>query len=383
MRTAILKVLPVALVLLALIACQPETVEVTRVVTETSVEEVEVTRVVEGETITEVQEVEVEVEVTREVVVTEEVEVEVEVPTEFTNIRVNMGYIPDVQYAPFYVGIEQGYFAQEGLNLVVDYSTEVDGIELLAAGEAQFATGSGDLLVQARGQGLPIQFVLRWYNGIPSAIVSLKESGIESPADLVGKTVGIPGFFGINYKSYLSMLAANDLSSEDVQLEAIGWTQVASVSEGLVDAAVVYSNNEPIQMIWGGSEVNIMELKEFNNFVPIGIMTSETLIQENPELVQGFVRAFLKSVKATLDDPEFALDAAMRAVGVFGWERAKAEMALGKSLEFWAVDDDQYGYFEVDTFDWTQDFLIAAGEMDNEIDTSLCFTNEFVANAQP
>lgn len=371
MRSAFPKALLVALLLLAIVACQPDTVEVTRVVTETQVQEVEVTRVVEGEAVTEIQ----EVEVTREV--------QVEVPAEFTNVRINMGYIPDVQYAPFYVGIEKGFFAEEGLNLVVDYSSEVDGIELLAAGEAQYAVGSGDLLVQARAQGLPIQYVLRWYNGIPSAIVSLKSSGIESPADLVGKTVGIPGFFGINYKSYLSMLTANNISPDDVQLEAIGWTQVASVSEGLVDAAVVYSNNEPIQLMWNGNEVNVIELNEYNNFVPIGIMTSESLIQENPESVQRFVRAFLKSQKATLDDPAFALDAAMRAVGVFGWERAKAEMALGKSLEFWAVEDGQYGYFDVETFDWTQDFLMAAGEMDTEIDTSLCFTNEFVANAQP
>jgi len=357
MRSAILKVLLVALVLLALVACQAETaetVEVTRVVTETQVQQVEVTR-----------------------------EVEVQVPVEFTNVRMNMGYIPDVQYAPFYVGIEKGYFAEEGLNLLLDYSSEVDGIELLASGEADFATGSGDNLVQARSQGLPLQFVLRWYNGIPSAIVSLKESGIETPADLVGKTVGIPGFFGINYKTYLAMLDANGLTTDDVTLEAIGWTQVASVSEGLIDAAVVYSNNEPIQLMWGGKEVNVLELNQYSNFIPIGIMANESTIQENPELVQRFVRAFLKSLKATLDDPTFALDAAVRAVGVAGWERGKAELALAKSFEFWAIENDEYGYYEVDTFDWTQDFLIAAGEMDNEIDTSLCFTNEFVANAQP
>ena len=328
------------------------------------------------------QEVEVIVIQEVEVIVTQEVIVEV--PAEISVVRVNMGYIPDVQYAPFYVGIEKGFFAEEGIELITDYSSEVDGISLLAAGETHFAVGSGDLTVQARSQGLPIKFVARWYNGIPSAIASPAESGIETPQDLVGKIVGIPGFFGINYKSYLSMLSANNLSADDVQLEAVGWSQVASLTEGLIDAAVVYSNNEPIQLIWNGMDVNVFELNEWNNFVPIGIMTSEQLIEENPELVQAFVRAFLRSLKATLDDPEFALDAAIRGVGVAGWERDKAGMALGKSLEFWALTDDgKYGYYDVDTFDWTQEFLLGAGEMDAAIDTSECFTNEFVENAQP
>ena len=338
----------------------------------------------EPETI--IKEVEVIVTQEVEVVVTQEVEVqvEVEVPAEITVVRVNMGYIPDVQYAPFYVGIEKGYFAEEGIQIITDYSSETDGIALLAAGEAQFAIGSGDLTVAARSQGLPVKFVARWYNGIPSAIVSPVASGIETPQDLVGKIVGIPGFFGINYKSYLSMLSANDLTSEDVQLEAVGWSQVASLTEGLIDAAVVYSNNEPVQLVWNGMEVNVMELRDWNEFVPIGIMTSEQMIAENPEVVQAFVRAFLRSLKATLDDPEFTLEAAVRAVGVAGWEKDKAGMALGKSLEFWSLTDDgKYGYYEVSPFDWTQEFLLAAGEIDTAIDTSECFTNEFVENAQP
>ncbi|MFQ5610578.1 MAG: ABC transporter substrate-binding protein [Anaerolineae bacterium] len=334
------------------------------------------------------KEVEVEKIVTKEVevekIVTQEVEVEVEVPADIAVVRINMGYIPDPQYAPFYVGVEKGYFAEEGIQIVTDYSTEVDGIELLAAGEADFATGSGDLLLQARSQGLPIVYVLRWYNGIPAAIFSLKEAGIDSPEDLKGKTVGIPGFFGINYKSWLAFLEANGLTSDDVTLEAIGFAQVASVSEGQVDAAVGYSNNEPVQMMVQGMDVNVIELAPYNNFVPIGIMTTETMIAERPEVVQGFVRAFLRSVKATLDDPDYALDAVVRAVQFSGGDaRPITQATLSKAMEFWTPVDGKFGYYDAETFEWSQEFLLAAGEMDTEIDVSQAFTNEFVENAQP
>lgn len=358
MRTVILKSMLVV-VILALVGCTPAVTPTPEVIRE-------------------------EVIVTKEVEVVVIQEVEVEVPADIEVISINMGYIPDVQYAPWYVGVEKGYFAQEGLQLVFDYSSEIDGIELLAAGEREFAIGAGDLSLLARSQGLPIKFVARWYNGIPAAIFSLKENGIETPQDLVGKTVGIPGFFGINYKSYLAMLDANGLTDEDVQLEAVGWAQVASVTEGVVDAAVGYSNNEPVQMMSDGIEVNVIELNEWNNFVPVGIMTNEKVIQERPEMVQALVRAFLRSHKDTLEDPDFALEAVIRAVQYTGGvNREKTKASLAKAIEFWTVEGDRYGFYEPETFEWSQDFLLAAGDMDNEIDVTEAFTNEFVENAQP
>lgn len=349
-----------AFLAILIVACggDPETIEVI------------VTQIVEvpGETI--------EVEVPGETI-------EVAVPAEVVSVRINMGYIPDVQYAPFYVGIEKGYFLDEGIILQMDYSSEVDGISLLAAGETQFATGAGDLVIQARSQGLPVKFVVRWYNGIPSSIFSLASAGIETPADLVGKTLGIPGFFGINYKSLLSMFAETGLTMEDVSVEDIGFTQVAAVSGGLVDAAVGYSNNEPHQMRFFGMEVNVIEMDAWGDFVPIGIMTSESIIADDPELVQAFVDAFLRSLQATIDDPAFALDAAMSGVGFATWNLAQTEMQLGASMGFWQVVDDELGYYSPATFEWTQNFLIESGEMDSEIDVTEAYTNEFVENATP
>jgi NitT/TauT family transport system substrate-binding protein len=370
---------------LVLAACQPQVVEVVKEVVVTQVVHEEVEVPVEVEKIVEV-EVEKVVEVEVEKVVEVEVEkvVEVEVPVEVQQVRVNMGYIPDVQFAPFYAGIEQGFFLDEGIAIVTDFSTEEDGYVLVGAGTIPFAIGAGDSLMQARSQGLPIVLVARWYNGIPSAIVSLADSGIETPADLVGKTLGMPGFYGILYKSTLAMLDANELTTDDVQMESIGWTQIAAVSEGLVDAAVVYANNEPTQMMWEGMDINVMELTSAGNFVPIGVHTSEDIIANNPELVEGFVRAFLKSVKFCVDNPDEALDASMRAVGVYGWERSKAEMALAASLKLWEPVDGIYGYYEEDPFIWSQDFLLSIGEMDESVDVTEAFTNDFVdAVGQP
>lgn len=357
-----LRTLPVVLVVaaLSLAACAPATPQVIR-----------------------------ETQIVRETqVVRETVEVPVEVtaqPQAVDVVRVSMGYIPNVQYAPWYVGLEKGYFAEEGIQLVLDYSMEADGIELVSSGEREFGIGSGDLLIQARGQGRPLVMVARWYNGVPAAIFSLKDKGITQPADLAGKTLGIPYPGGINYQCLLASLIANGVDPDEVNIQSVGYTQMAAVTGGMVDAATGYSMNEPVQLSVKGNELNVIETREWCPVAPIGLFTTEQLVQENPDLVQRLVRAFLRSVKATLDEPDFALEAVVSAVQFSGGDNRPATKAsLEKCLEFWATDGE-YGLYTAEQFESTQQLLVDLEQMEaaNEIDVSTAFINDFAQNAQP
>ena len=57
---------------------------------------------------------------------------------ELTHIRLPMGYIPNVQYAPFYAAVEKGFFAEVGLEIEFDYSFETDGVALVGANELPY-----------------------------------------------------------------------------------------------------------------------------------------------------------------------------------------------------------------------------------------------------
>ncbi len=116
-----------------------------------------------------------------------------------------MGYIPDPQYAPIYVAVDKGYFAEEGLAIEFDYSFETDGMALVGANELPFAIVGGDQVILARAQGLPVVYVLEWFQRYPIAVVSKAAAGIEQPADLVGRKVGLPGFFGASYVGYVGL----------------------------------------------------------------------------------------------------------------------------------------------------------------------------------
>lgn len=149
--------------------------------------------------------------------------------------------------------VEKGYFAAEGIQIDFDYKFETDGVKLVGANALPFAVVSGEQVVLARAQGLPVKYVAQWYHTFPVAVFSLASSGIRTPADLKGKRIGLAGFFGATYVGWRAFLAANGLSEADVKQEAIGFTQREAVQQGKVDAAVGYVNNEPVALARAGS----------------------------------------------------------------------------------------------------------------------------------
>lgn len=297
-------------------------------------------------------------------------------PATKTKVRLPMGFIANVQYAPFYMAVDKGYFAAEGIEIEFDYKFETDGVKLVGAGELPFAIVSGEQVVLARAQGLPVKYVAQWYRKYPIALFSLAEKGINSPADLKGKTVGLPGFFGATYVGWRAYLQANGMQESDVNAQEIGFTQAAAVQQGKVDAAVGYVVNEPIVLTQNGLKVTTVNIGKQVDMVANGLMTNEKTIKDNPALIKGMVKALLRGIDDTIKNPDEAMKVTAKFVEGF-----KADDATQKAVLAAAIDimiGPKLGVSDAAAWSNTQDILMTMGQVKEKTDVNTFFTNEFV-----
>ena len=294
-----------------------------------------------------------------------------------THIRLPMGYIPNIQYAPFYVAVEKGYFKEVGIEIEFDYKFETDGVALVGAGELPFAIVSGEQVLLARAQGLPVTYVAAWYQQYPVSVVAKSELGIIVPQDLKGKKIGLPGLFGANYVGLRALLNAGELSESDVTLDAVGFNQVELVAAGQQDIIVGYTANEPIQLKAQGIAVTEIRVADYAQLASNGILASEKVIAENPELVRTFVGAFLRGLKDTIENPDEAFKISEVYIPNFSELDADVQkQVLAISIEQWRAE--RLGYSDPQAWENMQDVLLEMGLITEKIDLSKAFTNEFI-----
>jgi NitT/TauT family transport system substrate-binding protein len=298
---------------------------------------------------------------------------------ELLRLRLPMGYIPDPQYAPFYVAVDKGYFAEEGLELEFDYSFETDGMALVGANELPFALVGGDQTILARAQGLPVVYVMEWFQKYPIAVVSRAEAGIEAPQDLVGRSVGLPGFFGTSYVGLVGLLSANGLTQDQIEATDVGFTQIEALMSDRVESVVVFANNEPIQLANMGEDINVIAVADYIDLVHNGIITNEETLANNPDLVKRFVRATLRGLADTLANPDEAYEISKRYVE--GLDDSRRDV-LQASLDLWRADT--LGLTDGQSWERTQELLLEMGLLDGPVaDLEQAYTNEYVVEVQP
>ena len=219
-------------------------------------------------------------------------------------------FIPNVQFSPFYIGIAGGYFAEAGYDISIQHLQEPEVVDLVAAGQADFGIVSGEQVILARSQGRDIVTVFEWFQQYPVGVIT---RGSDSIDDLRGRTVGLPGRFGASYTGLTALLNRGGLTEADIDLTEIGFNAPEVFCLGAVDAAVVYINNEPIQIRDRGRdgdcairEFSLLPVADHVDLVSNGLITRAELVDEAPEKVAAMVAAMSAALHAAIYNPAHA-----------------------------------------------------------------------------
>jgi NitT/TauT family transport system substrate-binding protein len=187
----------------------------------------------------------------------------------------------------------------------------------------------------------------------------------------------LPGLFGANYVGLRALLFDAKMSESDLSLDSIGFNQVELLATGEQDVVVGYTANEPIQLRARGIPVTEIRVADYVQLASNGILASEKIISENPDLVRGFIGAFLKGLADTIADPEEAFQLSGSHIPNFAdLDRAVQSEILGTSILQWKAE--RLGYSDPQAWENMQNILLEMELITEEMDLNKAFTNEFI-----
>ncbi len=236
--------------------------------------------------------------------------------------RVLLTFVPNVQFAPLYVGIEAGYFAEAGFNVALEHLQEPEVLDLVAVGQANFGIVSGEQVILARSRGRDVVYVFEWFQQYPVGLVYSNSLDLRDLDELRGKTIGIPGRFGASYSGLTALLYSTDLSEADIELSEIGYNAPEVFCLGMVDAAVVYINNEPLQiqqLAQAGQcgdvdDVAVTSVASQVDLVSNGLIVNRELLDDDPSNVRHMVEALSAALRHSINNPAAAYLASLKHV---------------------------------------------------------------------
>jgi len=271
-------------------------------------------------------------------------------------LSVGLGFIPSVQFAPFYLADQSGYYRDAGLDVTFRHGTDYDVVALVGQGELDLGLADGTSVIPAVSNGFPIKYVATIYGQFPSVVFSKASSGIANAADLKGRKIGIPGRFGSSWIMLQALLASADLTPNDVEIvEYPDFGQGAAVAQGAVDAATGFANNEPVQLQLAGEEVTILRVDDIVPLPGNGLIVGNATLDAKSDALAGFIAATLRAMEEIAANPEVGLDAAITAVPDLASARDVQAAILDATIEVWTGPaQEAHGFGAIEPSDWEQ-----------------------------
>lgn len=227
-------------------------------------------------------------------------------------VRFELDWLPGGDKAPVYVGVQQGFFAEEGLEVSISASRgSTDALTKLATNQADMGSADIGALMAARAQdSVPVSAVFMIFNQAPHAFFTLSTSSINSINDVAGKKVATSPFTSSN--AFLPLvLEANNMPKDAVTLTktdpgALG----PMLMTGNTDAIIAWVTNVALfqaQAASAGKEIRVIPWSEAGlELYSSAIVASDRFLSSRPEVAKRFMKAYRKSLEFTNANPEAA-----------------------------------------------------------------------------
>lgn len=304
-----------------------------------------------------------------------------EAPTEqnATELTVGLTYIPDVQFAPFYLAEAGGYFADEGLDVTLrHHGAGEDLFGALDSGEEDVVVAGNDEILQARSHGVDVLSFATLYQEYPVQVFVPEDSPAQEVADLAGGSIGVPGPFGETWFGLLGYLHQASLTEEDVTIEHIGFTQYTALVEGHVDAVVGFVTSDAAAFETGELPVRTVGTPADLPLISIGLGTSEALHTDNGEALAAVNRAVEQAVQDIREDPAHAVDVTTDYLPGTLSEEDLASVERTAEVMAGLYGPEGFGTQDEQAWEEMAEFMTEAGLLEEDVSVRDAYTTDWL-----
>lgn len=294
-------------------------------------------------------------------------------------VTLMLNWTPNAHHVGIYAALEQGWYAEAGIDLEVIEPADAGVEQAVATGAADIGMAQAESLLPARAAGVPVVSVATVLPVNDSSLFSLADDGITRPRDLEGTRYG--GFGGALETEIISALmrcdGADPSTVEFVTLGNIDY--LAGMEADQFDTAWVFSGWDALRAEQvADADVNEIRFADWAECVPNWytplFMAAESTLADDPELVSDFLAATARGYELAVDDPATAANMLLTQVPELDPD------LVGPAVDYYAPlfvgESGQWGVQVEQTWTAFADFLVDSGVSAEPVDGGTAFTND-------
>lgn len=300
-----------------------------------------------------------------------------EPPTEAVSLQLQ--WVTQAQFAGYYVALDKGWYHEEGIDLTINPGgPDLVPADLVTAGTSDFGTSLlADLIVNVQNGGPVVSIAqIQQTNGL--LLLAFKSSGIETPANFVGRRVGV--WLGGWETQFNALIAREGLTTQDFDLVSQGFSMDPFL-DGSLDVASAMIYNEYHVVLESGvkpEDLNVIDYADYGLDFPGDVLfTNRRLAEEKPDLCTRMLRASLRGWEYAVEHPEEAADIVLK-YDETGIQTREHQLSMMQEIaKLVSLPVRPIGFTDRDDVRRTIDTLFSYGVLSQEVQPEGVFTNEF------
>lgn len=298
------------------------------------------------------------------------------------DVTVILDYVPNTNHTGMYVALENGYYAEEGLNVNIIEPTEGATATLIAVGKGDFGISYQEEVTMALAakDPLPIRAIAAVIQHNTSGFAAAQSKDITSPADFEGKVYSSWGGPGeaATLNAVMDSMGADFSKLNIVISDGSGFAAL----ENNVDIMWFYEAWDNVKCQLAGFPITYMELRQFDNrldyYTPV-IITSDRMIEKNPETVRKFLAATSRGYEYAIAHP----DESAKILQTYAPDYDLEMLTISQNYlaPKYAEDAPRWGEMKDEIWNGYTDLLVQYGVLEEALPAEACYTNEFLPEA--